>query len=280
MKILRTSVGVACVLGILLLPSWVLAFPPAPHHLFFGKVRDEFGSPINVPGAEVILESASGKKIKTQIIDGLEPGVSYRLAVAMDAGLTTDLYKATAMRPTMPFQLKVVISGVTNLPIELKGQFATMGQPSRRTLMNLTLGVDSDGDGLPDAWERMINPDITKVTSGDDSDGDGLSNSQEYLAGTYAFDAEDGFTLNITGMREGRAMMKFLAISGRTYTLLSSEDLETWTPAQFRIPSEGTATTQATLRQSYQANDVRPIELEANTDLAKPAPKFFKLLVQ
>ena len=198
----------------------------------------------------------------------------------MDAGLTVDLYKATAMRPTMPFQIKVVIGGVTNLPIELKGKFGTMGQPGRRTLMDLTLGVDSDGDGLPDAWERMINPDITKVTSGDDSDGYGLSNAKEYLAGTYAFDTEDGFTLSITGMREGRAMMKFLAISGRTYTLLVSEDLETWTPAQFRIPSEGTPTTQATLRQSYRANDVRPIELEANSDLTKPAPKFFKLLVQ
>lgn len=263
--------------GLLLMPVLVTAFPPAPHHLFYGKVRDEFGAPINVPGAEVIFESASGKQIKTQIIDGLEPGVTYRLAVAMDAGLTTDLYKATAMRPTMPFQIKVVISGVTYLPIELKGKFATMGQPSGRTLMDLTLGVDSDGDGLPDAWERMINADITQVTSGGDSDGDGLSNAQEYLAGTYAFDAADGFRLSINGMREGKPVMKFLAISGRTYTLLASEDLETWTPAQFRIPSEGT---QGTVRQSYQANDVRPIELEASTDATKPAPKFFKLLVQ
>ena len=272
MNYLRGLLGTISGCGLLLMPVALWAFPPAPHHLFYGKVRDEFGAPINVPGAEVVLASASGKQIRTQIIDGLEAGVSYRLAVAMDAGLTTDLYKATAMRPTMPFQIQVVIGGVTNLPIELKGQFATMGLPSRRTLMDLTLGVDSDGDGLPDAWERMINPDITQVNSGDDSDKDGLSNVQEYLAGTYAFDAEDGFTLAITGMTERGPTMKFLAISSRSYTLLSSEDLTTWTPTQFRIPSDGT---QATLKPSCRATDVRPIELEASIDPTKPTPKFF-----
>ncbi len=265
------------VISLFVMNATVSAFPPAPHHLFYGMVRDEFGSPINAPTAGVILEASSGKQIRTQIIAGLEPGVNYRLAVPMDAGLTTDLYKATAMRPTMPFQIKVVINGVTNLPIELKGRFAAMGLPSRRTLMDLTLGQDTDEDGLPDAWERMINPDITKVKSGDDSDKDGLSNSQEYLAGTYAFDAQDGFTLTITGLNEGRPKMKFLAISGRTYTLLGSEDLENWTTKTFRIPSEGAA---ASTRSSFQAGEVVPIELEASVETTESVSKFYKLLVQ
>ena len=29
-----------------------------------------------------------------------------------------------------------------------------LGKPSETTRLDLTLGEDSDGDGLPDAWER------------------------------------------------------------------------------------------------------------------------------
>lgn len=41
--------------------------------------------------------------------------------------------------------------------------------------------VDSDGDGLPDWWEKKYGGDLT---SGGDADGDGVSNLREYLAGT------------------------------------------------------------------------------------------------
>src|SRR6185295_12098018 len=189
------------------------AYPPAPHHLFYGTVRDEYGSQL-ASGAVVILETSAGVQLKTTVVAGLEPGVNYQLEVPMDAGLTSDLYKPTALKPAVPFRMMVVVDGVTNLPIELHGNFALMGQPGQRTLLNLTLGEDADGDGLPDAWERLINPDISKVNPGDDVDGDGLTNLQEYLAGTYAFDPTDGFTLTISGMNNGKPLMKFLAIRG------------------------------------------------------------------
>ncbi len=41
--------------------------------------------------------------------------------------------------------------------------------------------VDSDSDGLPDAWETQYGLDPTIDDSGVDSDGDGLSNLEEYL---------------------------------------------------------------------------------------------------
>ena len=260
---------------LLLLAVPVFAYPPAPHHLFYGMARDEYGSPL-ASGAVVILETSAGVQLKTTVIAGLEPGINYKLEVPMDAGLTSDLYKPTALKPTVPFQIKVIINGVTNLPIELHGNFALMGQPGQRTLLNLTLGEDSDGDGLPDAWERLINADISKVNPGTDSDGDGLTNLQEYLTGTYAFDPADGFTLTIVRLNNGRPVMRFLAIRGHTYTLLGSVDLKTWLPVSFHIPAEGA---DAPLRGDYQASDVRTIELEADPSAQSP-PKFFKLMAQ
>ena len=254
----------------------VSAYPPAPHHLFYGMVRDEFGSPI-AAGAEVILETLSGVQIKTTVIPNLEPGVNYRLAVPMDAGITSDLYKPTALRPTVPFLIRVRIGTVNYLPIEMIGDMSRMGQPGQRTRLNLTLGEDTDGDGLPDAWERLINPDISKVRPGDDSDKDGMTNLQEYLAGTYAFDPKDGFTLNIVRVNNGAPVLEFTAIRGRTYTLQGSPDLKTWTTQSFRIPAEGA---DAPTRASYPAADVRKIQIESISADGQPVPRFFRLMTQ
>ena len=252
------------------------AYPPAPHHLLYGLVRDEYGSPIQAAGAEVILVTAGGRELKTKIIQ-TDPGVNYRLEVPMDAGLTSDLYRPTAMQPTMPFQMKVVINKVVYLPIELKGKSAQIGEPGRRTRLDLTLGEDSDGDGLPDAWERMINRDIRKVNPQEDPDQDGMTNLQEYLAGTYALDASDGLALVIHGLHNGEPVMKFTAIRGHTYTLLGSTDFATWTPVRFRIPAEGA---NAAVRSSFLATQLTPIEVEAVTGGMASTPTFFKLLVQ
>lgn len=253
------------------------AYPPAPHHLFYGMVRDEFGTPINDPNAVVILQIASGVQLKTQIVPGLEPGVNYRLAIPMDAGIASDLYKPTALKPFVPFLIRVIVAGVTNLPIEMTGNLSQMGQPGKRTLLNLTLGEDLNGDGLPDAWQRLINADISKVTPNGDSDKDGLTNLQEYLAGTYAFDPKDGFTLNIVGFNNGAPLFEFLAIPGRTYTLHGSPDLKSWTPQSFSIPADGAS---AGIRENYFAATVSKLKIQAAATTGGIPPRFFRLMVQ
>ena len=173
--------------------------------------------------------------------------------------------------------IRVRIGTVNYLPIEMIGDMSRMGQPGQRTRLNLTLGEDTDGDGLPDAWERLINPDISKVRPGDDSDKDGMTNLQEYLAGTYAFDPKDGFTLNIVRVNNGAPVLEFTAIRGRTYTLQGSPDLKTWTTQSFRIPAEGA---DAPTRASYPAADVRKIQIEAISADGQPVPRFFRLMTQ
>ena len=266
----------AILLGAVFAPA-VRAFPPAPHHLFYGTVRDQYGTPLRVANAQVLLEAAGGTVWKTEVVNGVEPTVNYRLAVPMDAGLTSDLYQPTALRPAMPFTIRVKIGNVTYLPLQLKGSFVKLGLPGQQTRLDLTLGEDSDGDGLPDAWERLISADLTQVHPGDDSDGDGMSNLKEYLAGTYAFDPDNGFALQISEVRETGARMKFTSIRGRSYRLEGSTDLKEWVATSFRVPAEGT---NGTARSVFVGSDVRVVEVEAVKPTDQPETRFYRLMVE
>jgi len=268
---------------LLLVVPCARAFPPAPPHNIFGLVRDELGQPISVTNAKIIFETSAGVQIKTDIVPALEPGANYRLTVPMDSGLTADVYKPTALKPTAPFRIKVQIGNTTYLPIQMTGNYALLGSPAKSTRIDLTLGEDADGDGLPDAWERgllsqMGGGTLADIKPGDDFDHDGISNAEEYAAGTYAFDPEDGFRLSIAGINKdsGSPQLDFLAIRNHTYTLYGSSDLKTWTALEFRIPADGATSAD---RAFYQATDVRQLRIEAK--LAQTSGlKFFKLLVQ
>ncbi len=259
-----------------------LAFPPAPHHTIYGSVRDEMGDPIRGAQATVVLETFTGVRLETMVFRQVADGVNYRLAVPMDAGLTPDNYRPVALRPNVSFRMKVLMGGVTYLPIEAKANYANLGKPAQSTRLDLTLGEDSDGDGLPDAWERMLLDSLggelglPDIRPGDDADADGLSNYQEYLAGTYAFDPQDGFRLDILGLNEGRPVIEIMVIRGRTYTLRGSADLETWVPIPFRIAGGSLMEQPLT---SYSATDVRILRLEAELP-AGVAIQMFKMQVE
>ncbi len=261
-------------------PETAQSFPPAPHHIIYGMVRDEQGTPLTGTSAQVILETPTGSQIQGNLISG-EPGINYRLTVPMDSGLTADVYKPTALTPTAAFRLKVQIGTNTYLPLEMTGDFSHLGQPAQSTRIDLTLGEDSDHDGIPDAWERKLiamlggNLTLADIRPGDDADHDGLSNYAEYVAGTYAYDPADGFKLKILGYNAGAPTMEFLAIRGHNYSVYGSTNLTSWTSVGFKIESEGV---DAPTRQNYQATDVRTLRINA----VVPATKyqFFKVQVQ
>jgi hypothetical protein len=117
LRFLRRAFLVVLLAG--LIPGAAVAFPPLPHHTVYGLVRDEFGNPLTASGTELILDTLSGTSLSTSVVAGLEAGVNYRINVPVDAGLTDDLYRPTALRPTAPFRIRVKIAGRTYVPLEM-----------------------------------------------------------------------------------------------------------------------------------------------------------------
>ena len=174
------------------------------------------------------------------VAPGTTPGINYLLKVPMDSGATSNLYHPAAMRMAMPFKIRVLIGAQVYLPIEMIGDLAKIGQPGEETLLNLTLGEDTDGDGLPDAWERALlgqGKTLSDINPGDDTDGDGMSNLDEYISGNYAFDKNDGLRLDIVQKQEADVVWNSWYKGANLYDQ-GVINLKEWSNLSFKIKGE------------------------------------------
>ena len=248
---------------LLLAAGSALAFPAAPDYSCYGTVRDESGRPLDTGDGVIIVSGNAGEITRSPIDTNRGAGINYTVHMPMDSNTTSQLFQPTALRPTMPFTMRVLIGSTSYVPIQMTGKTWTAGKPGERVRIDLTLGVDSDGDGLPDSWEQglMDNDttglltDLSNVRPDDDLDKDGLTNLQEYQLGTYALDRLDGLTLNVKEIKNGMACLQFTTVAGRTYKVKSSPNLSNWAAEPIAVTS--TSTTQAYLR----ATDTTPVEV-------------------
>jgi hypothetical protein len=259
----------------LFLPLATPAFPPAPHHTIYGTVRDEYGTPLMTSQAQVVLVTPTGVQIATTIVPGLAPGVNYRLDVPMDAGATADPYEPTALMTAAQYKMLVVVGQTTNLPIQMTGSFSLLGRPAQQTRIDLTLGQDSNGDGIPDAWELAYlaalgsNVSLASLSAGRVLGPSGLTIGQEFIAGYYPYDPADTLTLQILEVNGGPPLLQFTAITGRSYWILGSSDLRAWTPLSFQVPAEGS---NALAHSYYFASDVRTVQVEPTQPVGASPP--------
>ena len=91
---------------------------------------------------------------------------------------------------------------------------AALPTPGRRAV------TDSDGDGMPDAWE--ISHQLLPENADDaslDPDGDGASNWAEFRAGTNPRDAASVFRIALSSLDGGQLQLRFNAVLGASYRL-------------------------------------------------------------
>ena len=263
-----------------LIPS-ALAFPPGPDALIYGMVKDQYGTPLN-SGSQVILQTPSGVQVPGRIQPGLAVGINYMVSVPMDSGLLPGAYTANAQVPANLYKLYVVIGTKTNLPIEMAGDYASMGIPASQTLQNLTVGVDSNGNGIPDAWELAFLAQLgTNMSLGlIDLNGDYAQNGrtlrQEYLLGNYPFNPGDNFKLEMVRQEGGTAMIGFTTMTGRGYQVLGSTDLQNWTPLTFTVLG-----VDASERSTYTAPGIHAIQIQTIAPTNGPVmQRFFRMTIQ
>ncbi|MGO8678445.1 MAG: hypothetical protein ACLQVX_21595 [Limisphaerales bacterium] len=265
----------------LLLTGTALAYPPAPFHVIYGMARDQYGTPFTTASTTILLQTPAGVRLTGSVCPGLAAGVNYQIDVPMDAGLTPDLYQSSALVAAAPFKLYVVAGGATNEPLQMTGNFSLLGKPGQRTRLDLTLGVDANGDGIPDAWEQAfltaigsslslsnLNPNLV-LTS------DGLTLWQEFLAGTYPFDPDEPFLVKLVSITAGAPLLEFTTMTGRSYTVLGSSDLNQWTPLSFQVPAEGGA-----IQQFYYAPNISTVQVQILPDPTGAPMRFFRLMLQ
>jgi hypothetical protein len=241
----------AALLGVvLLLALRVEAFPPAPYYTLYGVVRDQVGVTLNADGADLILLKDGVEVARTPVLKEQRGDLNYELYISIDQNRASSrIYAAQALPAQGVYSLVVEMNGQKYYPIEVAGTLRT-GNGGERVRLDLTLGVDANHDGLPDAWQEWVlyqagrRPgqagwDLNLVTKNGDFDGDGISNYDEYLAGTFAGDATERFELRIRSKTGTTVQFEFFAITGKTYAIEESTDLKTWTVIPFTTASGG-----------------------------------------
>ena len=88
-------------------------------------------------------------------------------------------------------------------------------------------GLDTDGDGMPDAWELAQGLSPFMADGAVDSDGDGVTNYEEFLAGTDPLDRRSALKLVAARTTNDAVALMFSAMAGRKYALEQRERVDT-----------------------------------------------------
>lgn len=112
---------------------------------------------------------------------------------------------------------------------------------------------DTDGDGLPDAWESANGTLVNVVDASADPDEDGMTNRQEFLAGTHPNNAADVLQVLAVNAAPPGFQLSFQAAANRTYTVLTRASLSTggWT----KLVDVSAATTNRMITVTDPATD-------------------------
>jgi hypothetical protein len=158
---------------------------------------------------------------------------------------------------------RLVAANYGNDPANWVAASPTAGQPNGGN------PVDSNGDGLPDAWQIHYFGSISSPDARPDADPDhdGMNNLQEYRAGTDPTDPNSVFKLSaVTQVAPGVVQLQWLSATNHLYTLLESANITASMPAFNPLASNILATP--------------PVNTYLVTNASPQAAHFYRLRVQ
>ena len=157
----------------------------------------------------------------------------------------TDATVALTTPATGYRRITVTLDGQSLSLIGASGEFAPLPTDRGRSEnINLQLGntpVDSDGNGLGDAWEIQYFGRIGADPNAD-PDGDGMTNLQEYRAGTNPTDPQSRFAFVEIRSEPGGIRVRWASQPNHHYRLRRSATLLTSTTS-YQIVQTGIAGT-------------------------------------
>ena len=215
---------------------------PEPSLVFYGVIRNTGDNNVRLTTGTLLWQiqpSAGGNPITISTsLTNINDQFSYVLRVPCEtfigSSITSNTLRLIATAISYDRSRVFVMSETTNQATILQPASATflVTSKDRGRIERVDLGVylpplDSDGDGIPDAWE--IAHGLDRFDRGDgalDYDGDGISNLAEYKAGTDPNDPSSRFAfIGIEPHTAGGILIRWASVAGESYELQRSSDL-------------------------------------------------------
>jgi len=213
-----------------------------PAAIVYGQIRDAFGIRLN--SGEQVSAFLGTNEVARTTVGPLPDGSNYRLEVDVSDPLTV---QPGQPKPGDAIEIRVKASGLTQNTIGTR-TFAAPGNGAC-VKIDLVVGADSDGDGLPDQWEQMVIANsgglatsLADIGPGKDLDGDGMADDQEFWYGSFAFLAGDALRLEaLTPEAGGRMACRFLTVPKAIYRVETVTGMATpaWSNAPIALTVSG-----------------------------------------